>query len=77
MTSQFGLRPVLAALGMPLAFSPQADFTGITTAQPLHIGEVVHQAYVDVAEPGTEAAAATAVVMTASARLMAPNRRSS
>ena len=72
MTSGFALRPVLAALGMPLAFTDEADFSGITTAQRLRIDEVVHQAYIDVNEAGTEAAAATAVVMTASARLMHP-----
>ncbi len=69
VTSGFALRPVLAALGMPLAFTDEADFSGITTAQRLRIDEVVHQAYIDVNEAGTEAAAATAVVMTASARL--------
>ena len=72
VTSGFALRPVLAALGMPLAFTDEADFSGITTAQRLRIDEVVHQAYIDVNEAGTEAAAATAVVMTASARLMKP-----
>ena len=72
VTSGFALRPVLAALGMPLAFTDEADFSGITTAQRLRIDEVVHQAYIDVNEAGTEAAAATAVVMTASARLMHP-----
>ena len=72
VTSGFALRPVLAALGMPLAFTDEADFSGITTAQRLRIDEVVHQAYIDVNEAGTEAAAATAVIMTASARLMEP-----
>jgi serpin B len=72
VTSGFGLRPVLAALGMPLAFSPEADFSGISAAQRLRIDEVVHKAYIDVNEEGTEAAAATAVVMTASARIMDP-----
>ena len=72
VTSGFALRPVLAALGMPLAFTDEADFSGITTAQRLRIDEVVHQAYIDVNEAGTEAAAATAVVMTASARFMKP-----
>jgi serpin B len=72
VTSHFALSPVLAALGMPLAFTDEADFSGITAAQRLRIDEVVHQAYIDVNEAGTEAAAATAVVMTASARLMAP-----
>jgi serpin B len=72
VTSGFALRPVLAALGMPLAFTAEADFSGITAAQRLRIDEVVHQAYIDVNEAGTEAAAATAVVMTASARFVRP-----
>jgi serpin B len=72
VTSGFALRPVLAALGMPLAFTDEADFSGITAAQRLRIDEVVHQAYIDVNEAGTEAAAATAVVITASARFVRP-----
>jgi serpin B len=71
VTAGFGLRPVLAALGMPLAFSAEADFSGITTAQRLRIDEVVHKAYIDVNEAGTEAAAATAVVIRAMARFAA------
>jgi serine protease inhibitor len=73
LTSQVSLGPALAALGMPLAFTGQADFTGITTAEPVHISEVVHQAYLDVDEQGTEAAAATAVVIRAAARVMMPD----
>ncbi|HEY8046052.1 MAG TPA: serpin family protein [Streptosporangiaceae bacterium] len=68
VASGFALRPVLAGLGMPQAFSADADFSGVTTAQRLRISEVVHKAYIDVDEQGTEAAAATAVVMTAAAR---------
>ena len=73
VTSQFSLAPTLTALGMPLAFTSRADFTGITTAEPLHISNVVHQAYLDVDEQGTEAAAATAVVIRAAARVMMPD----
>ncbi len=71
VTSQVSLGPALAALGMPLAFTSRADFTGITTAEPVHISDVVHQAYLDADEQGTEAAAATAVVIRASARVLA------
>ncbi len=71
VTTGFGLRPVLAALGMPLAFSAEADLGGITTARRLRIDEVVHKAYIDVNEEGTEAAAATAVVIRAMARFAA------
>jgi serpin B len=61
---QFGLLPVLTQLGIRQAFSPDdADFSGITTAERLHISAVVHKAYIDVDEQGTEAAAATAVVI--------------
>jgi serpin B len=68
VTSQVALRPVLTGLGMPLPFAATADFTGISTAGGLAISEVVHQADIDVTEPGTEAAAATAVVAVAAAR---------
>lgn len=56
------LKDQLSALGMPLAFGDDADLSGITTAEKLQIGAVLHQAFVAVDEEGTEAAAATAVV---------------
>jgi serpin B len=59
--SQFSLKKALAALGMPLAFSKQANLSGINGRQGLYIAEVVHKGYVDVNELGTEAAAATGV----------------
>lgn len=61
--SRLELGPVLAALGMPTAFSDAADFSGISTQEPLQISAVIHQANIDVDEKGTEAAAATAVVL--------------
>ena len=62
--SAFKLGQTLTALGMPEAFdSKQADFSGMAALHELYIGEVIHQAYVAVDEKGTEAAAATAVVM--------------
>ena len=61
------LADVLAALGVPSAFDDRADFSGITTAEKLEISDVIHQANIDVDEKGTEAAAATAVVMRATA----------
>jgi len=63
MTSKFSLATVLASMGMPLAFSRNADFSGMTGRRDLFISAVIHQAYVDVNEEGTEAAAATGVVM--------------
>jgi serpin B len=59
------LADLLSALGMPSAFDDQADFSGITAAEKLEISNVIHQANIDVDEKGTEAAAATAVVMRA------------
>jgi serpin B len=63
MTRNLKLRPVLEALGMPLAFSTAADFSGMTEQSALRISEVLHKAYVDCNEEGVEAAAATAVPM--------------
>ena len=67
LTSQFGLADTLASMGMPAPFSPQADFSGMDGTHELYISAVVHKAYVDVNEEGTEAAAATGVVATARA----------
>jgi len=61
--SSFSLRDTLSAMGMPVAFSMSADFSGMTVDPELFIAEVVHKAFVSVDEAGTEAAAATAVVM--------------
>ena len=71
---EYRLIPALQQLGIRQAFQPGvADFTGITTAEPLSISAVVHKAHIDVDEHGTEAAAATAVtVALAAVRLPAP-----
>ena len=61
--SGFRLKETLAAMGMPVAFSESADFSGMTGNRDLFIADVVHKAFVSVDEAGTEAAAATAVVM--------------
>jgi serpin B len=79
-TSEFRLSDQLRAMGMSDAFDPnRADFSGMVNPDqakkepPLVIGDVVHKAFVSVDEEGTEAAAATAVVMRAgAARQMQP-----
>jgi serpin B len=65
--SEFSLNKVLPAMGMPTAFSAKADFSGIDPKGNLAISEVVHKAFVDVSEQGTEAAAATGVAIHATA----------
>jgi len=61
--SSFSLKDTLAAMGMAVAFSGGADFSGMSGNRDLFIAEVIHKAFVSVDEAGTEAAAATAVVM--------------
>jgi serpin B len=56
------LKAPLGRLGMPIAFTERADFSGIATVEPLLIQEVVQEAFISVDEEGTEAAAATAVI---------------
>jgi serpin B len=60
-TQQFELGATLGAMGMAQAFSGSADFSGMTGKRDFAISEVIHKAYIDVNEEGTEAAAATAV----------------
>lgn len=58
------LNDVLIKMGMPVAFTPGADFSGM--AAGLHIDKVLHKAFIQVDEKGSTAAAVTAVVMTKS-----------
>ncbi len=61
--ASFQLKDPLSALGMGQAFTAQADFSGMTGKKDLFISDVFHKAFVAVDEEGTEAAAATAVVV--------------
>jgi len=67
MTQQFELSGTLSAMGMAQAFSGSADFSGMTGKPEFSISAAIHKAYIDVNEKGTEAAAATAIVMYATA----------
>lgn len=73
--ASFSLKPALQALGMNVPFvDGQADFSGIVspTVDQLHIADAIHQAFVRVDEDGTEAAAATAVVVNKSLAAVDP-----
>ncbi len=62
--SGFNLKDTLSAMGMPTAFEPfNADFSGMDGTKELYIFDVIHKAFIKVDEEGTEAAAATAVMM--------------
>ncbi len=64
MEQSASLVPVLKRMGMTLAFDPgKADFSGMSESEKLMITDVLHKAYVKVDEKGTEAAAATGVVV--------------
>jgi serpin B len=63
MTAQFELVPTLKAMGMEASFGSNADFSGMTGTRTLEVSNVIHKAFVDVNEEGTEAAAATGVGM--------------
>ena len=70
--SEFGLKKTLSGMGMPVAFSDSADFSGMTGKRDLYISDVIHKAFIATDESGTEAAAATAVIMRATAMPVAP-----
>lgn len=62
-TTGYQLKPILTDMGMPIPFSNEANFTKISSKNDLKIFDVYHKAFVEVNEKGTEAAAATAVVI--------------
>jgi serine protease inhibitor len=61
--SSFSLADELGRLGMTAAFTDSADFSGISSTSGLSLSSVVHKAFADVNEAGTEAAAASGVVL--------------
>ncbi len=63
VTGQFNLNDALQSLGMRDAFSDKADFNGMSSHDKLSISAVVHKAFIDLNEAGTEAAASTAVLI--------------
>lgn len=72
-SAQLQLADTLKAMGMIDAFDAnKADFSGMSTAEKFFISAVIHQAFVAVDEEGTEAAAATAMVMRAGSALHQP-----
>jgi serpin B len=76
VAAEFQLSTALQALGLGIAFTDDADFSGISERMPTKISEVFHKAWANVDENGTEAAAATAVVMVevSSLRTVEPKR---
>jgi serpin B len=64
MTREFSLADSLGALGMTDAFAAgKADFSGMSDKADLFLQAVMHKAFVEVNEEGTEAAAATGMAM--------------
>lgn len=69
LETKYFMEGTLAEMGMPTAFGGGADFSGINGQGGIWIDKVIHQAFVEVNEEGTEAAAATAVIMEECARI--------
>lgn len=71
--TKYELQDLLSGMGMVDAFAlPPADFSGISGQKDLYITKVIHQAIIEVNEEGSEAAAATAVIMGVKAVLHKP-----
>lgn len=63
LEENYDMNSVLCKLGMTDAFDGRADFSGMSSKQGFFLSKVVHKAFVEVNEEGTEAAAATAAIM--------------
>lgn len=69
LESEFKLKEILSRMGMNIAFSNDADFSGMVDSsirneiEDLKISDVIHKSFIDINEMGTEASAATAVVL--------------
>lgn len=61
--AEYQLKQTLSEMGMPIAFSNTANFSRMSRSNDLKVDEIFHKAFVEVSEEGTEAAAATAVVI--------------
>jgi serpin B len=61
--TKYFMAKTLAKMGMPTAFTESADFSGMDETKKLYIQDVIHQAFVEVNEKGTESAGTTAVIM--------------
>ena len=63
LETRYDLLQILAALGLPAAFSASADFSGMDGARDLMIDKIIYDAYIDVNDEGTEVAGATYVMI--------------
>jgi len=70
--SSFSLKKTLSAMGMPVAFTTDADFSGMDGKRDLYMTDVIHKSFIAVDEAGTEAAAATAVIVGTTAMPASP-----
>lgn len=70
--SEYEMKDLLSRMGMPIAFSDEADFTRMSKKNDLKIDKVFHKAFISLTEEGTEAAAATAVVIVRKTSIMPP-----
>lgn len=63
LQEDYKMKPLLIEMGMPLAFTKESDFSLFNVKLPLFVDSVIHKAVIEVDEKGTEAAAATGIVV--------------